>query len=519
MKHYCLNCGHELMDNQLLCPKCGHCIVIDMAYKQSFEGVEPSELSLGSFLSTYQIETNTQWTKYRCGKDGSTGHGFAAEDANALGDLFKGLDVEFTGRDNKNSGADRTVNGVDYIQTKYYNSASKSVNAAFDNTTGVYKYRTENGVQILEVPKEQYEEAVQLMRQKISEGKVPGHTNPDDAPQIIKRGSVTYNQAKNIAKAGNIDSLRFDAQSNYVSAMSAFGISFTINVALGFLKCNTSEERIEVIQLAFLQGLKNGTITMTSGIANMQLLRTTFGRNMSSFFTTQIKSGVKNIRNSSFGKTLIDKIAKTVNGKELQGTTSINVATKFLRTNAMGNLVLTTVITLPDIYRCFFRKSISNGQFVKNLVVNTTSITGATLGAFLGSALGPYGAIGGGLAAGVAFSWASSTIANIIRKDDAEKMYQLVEVALMQLSHDYLIQSQDEFERCLDFIKENKVLSSKFLRAMYSIGVANNDDELRVQIAYEKLDYSFFTVARQRKTMSISDDYILGSINEIIIPS
>ena len=29
MKHYCLSCGTELKEEQLLCPKCGHCSLLD----------------------------------------------------------------------------------------------------------------------------------------------------------------------------------------------------------------------------------------------------------------------------------------------------------------------------------------------------------------------------------------------------------------------------------------------------------------------------------------------------------
>lgn len=50
------------------------------------------------------------------------GHGFAAEKANHLYDLFHGKDAQIIGSYEKNS-ADRLVNGVE-IQTKFCNSGS-----------------------------------------------------------------------------------------------------------------------------------------------------------------------------------------------------------------------------------------------------------------------------------------------------------------------------------------------------------------------------------------------------------
>lgn len=519
MKHYCLNCGYELHDNQLICPKCKHCIITDMVKSSSGEKlIDKAGMPLGSVLSAQQIEVNTQWSKYRCGKDGLAGHGFAAEDANAFNDIIWSENVEFSGRDNSKNGADRVVNGQG-IQTKYYSNAEASVRAAFNSETGMYKYEG----QVLEVPRDQYDEAVSIMRKRIAEGKVEGIIDPNDATKIVKQGSVTYQQAKNIAKAGNIDSLVFDAKTQAVSAVSAFGISFLITAGLGLIKCRKNEEDTDfVIQSAFLQGVKTGTISLASGVITMQFLRTQFGRNFAAILTKQIHSGIKGIRSADIGKTLIDRIATTIQGKPLYGAAAGNVTTKFLRTNTIGNAVMLTVITMPDMYRCFIGNSVSKPQFLKNLIVNTTSITGATVGAFFGSALGPWGTIGGGLAGGALLSLASKAIADKISEDDSEKMKRLLEVALMQLSHDYLIQDENEFSHCIELITKEKAISSKFMRALYSVGADDDNDELRVQIAYNKLEHYFSVVARQRnivdgkrKHIKINDDMVLSSINKL----
>ena len=74
------------------------------------------------------LETETQFQKYH---NTRAGHSFAAEDANALNDVLSGKHVDKSGLSNAKNGPDRIVNGTQYIQTKYCQSAQKTINAAF----------------------------------------------------------------------------------------------------------------------------------------------------------------------------------------------------------------------------------------------------------------------------------------------------------------------------------------------------------------------------------------------------
>ena len=309
MKHYCPKCGKELGTLQFVCPSCSYCEFTD--------NLEKNATKATTVLTAEQLEVNTQWRKYHCGKNGLCGHGFAAEDMNALHDINKGYDVDFTGRDNSKHGADRTVNGVQ-IQTKYYKTPRETVNAAFDKTTGNYAYwDTSTGTpQRLEVPREQYEDCIALMRDKIAEGKVVDTngkkiTDPNEATNIVKEGNCTYTQAKNVAKAGNLDSLKFDIETGVVSSASAFGISFAIN--LGMMLFSRSRNGLtaeEAIKLSFIEGLKSGTISMTSHVLTSQLLKTTWGRNIAASTILDSKKVVNIIESSNAGKKLIQQIAK-----------------------------------------------------------------------------------------------------------------------------------------------------------------------------------------------------------------
>ena len=167
MKHYCLKCGAELGERTLICPHCHSCSYIDL--------MTQGANSVSSVLSAQQIE-NTQWLKYKCGPNGLCGHGYAAEDANSLSDMLGGHQVTLSGRDNSLSGPDRIVD-FDKIQTKYYQTAKKSVMAGFGED-GFYKYKG----QILEVAADQYPDALTEMGQKIApvflqaEHGIPGTT-------------------------------------------------------------------------------------------------------------------------------------------------------------------------------------------------------------------------------------------------------------------------------------------------------------------------------------------------------
>ncbi len=99
------------------------------------------------------------------------GHGYAAEQGNDLIDKINLRDARILGNDNKKWGPDRLVDGK-RIQTKYCENARASVDAAFEKGSGLYKYTLENGKPMqLEVPNEQYEEAVRIMEKKDRRGK------------------------------------------------------------------------------------------------------------------------------------------------------------------------------------------------------------------------------------------------------------------------------------------------------------------------------------------------------------
>lgn len=509
MKHYCLNCGKELEDKQYVCPQCHHNVYLDSLDDKMVE-------ASASILSAINIETNTQWTKYRCGKEGATGHGYAAEDANAINDILSFCDVKGEGRNNAKDGADRIVGDI-HIQTKYCATPEASVNAAFgDNGSGNYRYYSEYGPQSLEVPSDQYDRCVSLMEDKIRNGQVESISDPDMAKDIVKKGSCTYTQAKNIAKAGNIDSLVFDAKTGAVIALSTLGVSFCVKFCLSAMACRSEEDFKTAAQLAFLDGLKNGTITLTTTVLSMQILRTQFGRDFATAMQHLSKSSIDSIYRFGTAKSLVHDIASGLWNKSLAGASAKGVVVKLLRTNAITGVATFVVCSIPDTYRFVVSNSMSTPQFIKNLVVSGSSITGATVGGILGLKFGKVGAFVGSMAGGALVGSLTKAVADTIRKDDAEAMRELVKIALLELSNEYSIQSQIEFDEVIRQISLDRAIDMNLLRAMYSVGAETNDDEARVNIAKLALCYYFYTVARNRKAIKMpTEKNILETIDSI----
>lgn len=516
IKHYCSKCGQELGQLQIVCPSCSYCEFADIT--------EETGKAVTTVLTSEQLEFNTQWYKYRCGPHGLCGHGYAAEDINAFHDKIHGKDIQFTGRDNSHFGPDRVVDGVP-IQTKYCRTADRTIGAAFPSENcGDYAYWDENGnPQRLEVPKDQYAECVELMRQKIIEGKVRNQegkviTDPSEAENIVKAGEFTQKQAENVTRAGNIDSLKFDIETGAVCAVSAFGISFAINLAMNILNRDRNGLTAgDAIKLAFLQGLKNGTISMSSHVMTSQLLKSTLGRNLAAYFTLPSKQIVNAIWDSELGKKTITNLANLIlHRSDLKGGAAKQVCIRFFRTNAVTQITFFVVQSIPDTIE-MLRGRISKAQFVSNLVVGGSTLAGATVGAVLASKWGGWASLGGGVIGGEASRWASKKITEIFHKDDSIKMQKIIKIAMIELSNDYLLQSQSEFDDCIRAIQADRAINTDLLRCMYVAGKDDDDDLLRAKIAYRSLEYYFNVVARNRKTLHIKEhqDLILKQIDEI----
>lgn len=433
---------------------------------------EPGIISLSGPMAAWALG-GTQIAKY----GGESGHGFAAEDANHINDTLRLKHAVKVGADNVRNGPDRLVNGT-YIQTKYCKTAYKTVDAAFDLNTGLYRY---DG-QVLEVPKDQYEQALVLMGNRIARRQVPGYSNSADAAKLVRRGAYTYRQARNIARAGNLDSLLFDAKSQTVTCLWVAGISFAISFARSKWSGRSNKEAAgEALKSA---GVAGGT-TVVAGVAAAQLIRVAQGERVAAILT---KTPLLRLSGSSRMSPLF-------------------------RTNTVTTSIAFGVQTSPDVYRAALDHSISWKQLTKNVSVNGAGIvsgavgwkvgavTGAAIGTaipipFVGTASGTLvGGLAGALGLGMGGSFVANKVVGSLIDHDANHLLFCLREEAATLASEYML-ADDETEEITAVISDR--VGDTWLRTLYKeTRHSPNEDSIRAYIRAE-LEPEFEAVIRRR---------------------
>ena len=326
-------------------------------------------------LSTKATES-TQWRKYRNPK---SSHGYAAEDANALYDRLHGRKVVKTGESNDPDGPDRIVDGV-RIQTKFCKDAASTIHTSFNKHTGMYRY---NG-QVLEVPKDQYEEAVKLMAQKISEGKVEGVTDPAQASKMVKESPYTYKQSVRITKAGNLDSIKFDVMNQAGASLKSGAISTVTSFVDAKMR---GESTVTALKSSAKQGACTAGKTMVTGVATQQILRTGAGRTVSAAAQKGIGKAIDATMKTQAGRKVIEKTASAIGGKAVSGAAAKQVLSRAGSTNVVTAAISFVVSAVPDTVRLCTHK-ISGKEYAICTASNGAGLAGGTGGAWAGAAIG-----------------------------------------------------------------------------------------------------------------------------------
>ena len=385
-----------------------------------------------------QVEKNIKF-------NGQQGHGFAAENANHYIDNLKGRKAILAGENNAKNGPDRIVNGQQ-IQTKYCMNAKQSVNAGF-NHEGKYRYLDPNGKPMqIEVPKDQYQEAVRIMEEKIKAGKVPGVTDPKEAKKLVREGQVTYRQAINISKFGTVESLIYDAAHGTVVATNAMGISSAVVFAKAIIDGEDFEEAIET---AIASGLKAGGAAFATSVIAGQLSRTQYV----AFLKAPVESVVK-ILPPQVRHLLVNSLR---NGAPIYGAAATKNLAKLLRGNVVAATATMIVTTGPDVIDAF-RGRISAGQLFKNATVAAGGIAGGVLGGMaagavvgsvvpgIGNVAGAVVGLIGGVLGGLGGGEVTKAVMDEIIEDDAEEMQRIFNESFVSLAEDYLLNTQEATE-------------------------------------------------------------------------
>lgn len=428
---------------------------------------------------------------------GQTGHGFAAEDANTIYDRVLLRDAKVVGGNNKKNGPDRMVDGT-LIQTKYCSTASNSVNAAFDSNH-IFKYYDANGKPMqIEVPADQYDEAVRIMEEKIRNGQVPGVKDPAKAKDIVRKGHFTYKQAYNMAKFGTIESLKLDAAKGIINATGAFAIT----AAITFAKAIWDGEDFNIaVEKSVYAGLKVGNAVFFTTIATSQLARTS----LNSMLVAPTEKFMSNVPS----KLLNPLVNLSREGRnKLSGVAAQKYAAKLLRNNLVTAVITVTVLSAKDISNAF-RSRISGKQLFKNITILTAGIVGGCAGTSLMSFLSvtnPWLIMAGAAACGTMASSATSRIMDKFIEDDAVMLVGILEKHFVEFAKDYML-SQEELDIILGDLQI--VLVHEQLLQMYASTDRDIYAEKLLQGIIEK------TVSARCMILSPSKEEIISGINRL----
>lgn len=395
--------------------------------------------------------------------NGKQGHGFAAEKSNNLIDKIYGNDAKIIGGDNAKNGADRLVNGIE-IQSKYCKTGAECIDACFDKA-GEFRYINSKGQpMVIEVPADKYDEALKTMAKKISDGKIQGVYDPKKASDYVKKGKITYLQAKNIAKAGNFDSILFDSVNGAITTSLTMGLSVLVSFGTSVWNGELVEKATEK---ACYTGLSVGGVTFISTVISSQIARG----------GEQALRGASNSIVNMIGKDGTTLITNVMNGgKNIYGAAAKNNLSKLIRGNIITNTVTTAILSSVDIYRLIDGK-ISGGQAFKNIMSIAASVGGGTLGwiggAALGATLGTFipglgniagallGIAGSILGAGGAAKLTDSVLSKFI-ENDFSKMLKLFEHYVKQVAEEYLLQ-ENEIKILISEIQKIESIDKKMM--------------------------------------------------------
>ena len=426
--------------------------------------------------------------------NGRQGHGYAAEQGNNLYDTINGRNAEILGDDNAKNGPDRMVDGQ-LIQTKYCQNANASVNSGFKN--GKYRYLDSNGNPMqLEVPSDQYDEAIRIMEEKIRKGQVPGCKNPKDASKIIRKGNITLKQAINIAKAGTVESLVFDAVHGAVIGLSAAGISSTIVLARALWN---GEDLDTALDIAMHSGIQAGGITFVTSVISSQITKT----GVSNLLIEPSNELVK-LLPSTVRKQLLAAIR---DGAPIYGAAASKNLAKLLRGNFITQVVTVLVLSSNDIFH-YAQGKISGKQLFKEVTKLVSGLIGGGVVGVLLAPLGPVGVIIGSIIGTGLSSEAMRRLLNQFIEDDAVKLIEIVNSRLTVLANEYLL-SKCELDLVVEVLRGCLVYSK--LLEMY----ASKD---RIIFADELVEKCITSVIIWRTNIFIPDQVSLTkSISRVLI--
>lgn len=413
--------------------------------------VDGTAVKAAAVAAAATINSNGEvFVEQRAAVNNPAGHGELAEEANNIIDRLQGHQAEILGRDNAKNGADRSVDGV-LIQTKYYKTARGSLEACFDSSSHQYRYLAKDGTSMqLEVPKDQYQQVLRGFEKKISQGKVPGVSDPRDAEKIVRKGKLTYDQAVNLTKPGTVESVSYDAATGAVVCSCAFGLSF---LATTFMAYRETGDINGAVQAGIAAGVQVFGLSFAQHMVVSQLSRT--GLSNALMAPSQAVVGKLGFKASA---TIVNGLRALTGKTAISGAAASKQLAKMLRGNAVSAAVTLAVFSVPETYRLFQGKA-SGAQYAQNMACLATSVAGgiagaaaagaaaAKVGVAAGTAVSPgvgtvVGLVGG-MVGGTVGAAAAGTVGGILFEGDSESFGQYFNAMVSCMAVEYLLDGHE----------------------------------------------------------------------------
>ena len=430
------------------------------------------------------------------------GHGFAAERVEHLYDKLTGHDAYILGDDNVKNGADRIVDGT-LIQSKCCQTGRACINECYDKD-GNFRYLADGKPMKIEVPSDKFDGAVKALEEKIRDGRVPGVTDPAEAKSIVKKGHFTYNQIKNIAKAGTIESITYDSVNGVITSTSSFGITATVTLATSIWN---GEDIDTALKTATYSGLKVGGTAFVTSVMSSQLSKA--GLNSALVGSSE---AIVSFMGPKASAILINAFRT---GKPIYGAAAMKSAAKLLRSNAITAGVTVVVLSSADVLN-IFRGRISGKQLFKNLTSTLSTVGGGTggwiAGATAGSAVLPgigtvVGGLIGSIAGGTIAGKVNDAVVGSFIEDDADEMVKIIQGEFTKLAEDYLL-NQKEAEKSVDKLSEK--LDGSLLKDMF---VSDDREEFARSILVPIIENE---TKKREHIGPVSEEVILDSLKIVL---
>lgn len=435
--------------------------------------VDDTAVKAAAVAAAATINSNGEvFVEQRAAVNKPAGHGELAEEANNIIDRLQGHQAEILGRDNAKNGPDRSVDGV-LIQTKYYKTARGSLEACFDPSSHQYRYLTEDRTPMqLEFPKDQYQQVLRSFEKKISQGKVPGVSDPKDAEKIVRKGKLTYDQAVNLAKPGTAESLKYDAATGAVTCSCAFGLSF---LATTFMAYRETRDITGAVQAGIAAGVQVFGLSFAQHMVVSQLSRT--GLSNALMAPSQAVVGELGFKTSA---TIVNGLRALTGKTAISGAAASKQLAKMLRGNAVSAAVTLAVFSVPETYKLFQGKA-SGAQYAQNMACLATSIAGGIAGAVAGTAVSPgegtIVGLAGGMVGGTVGTVAAGVVGGILFEGDSASFGRYFNAMVSCMAVEYLLDGRemDELLAVLNCVKPEE------FRTLMEETLSSRDQEAKVR--------------------------------------